>query len=99
MDSQRLEIGAPRRCDNDGRLYTVKREHHRFCCNKCRSEFHRYGSPLLQLRPHIQAEVQQAMEQVELRIFAALHPRAQLRYRQQNPTRAGRLAAILERAS
>jgi len=96
MKEPRLVIGSRRRCDNDGRFYTVKTETHRFCRDACRKAFHRYGSPFLQLRTCIQREVELAADAIEFRLFAALDGGAQARYRQANPKRAGRFDEQLE---
>lgn len=90
MKDHKLEVGTRRRCDNDGRLYLVKTETHRFCSDKCRKEFHRFGSPFLQLRARIQSEVELATAEIEFRIFAVLDAGAQSRYRAAYPQRARR---------
>lgn len=82
-----LEIGARRRCDNDGRWYTVKAAHHKFCSDICRKQFHRFGSPFLRLRDHINKEVERASEQIEYRIFSILDHNSQERYRRAFPQR------------
>jgi hypothetical protein len=89
-----LEIGSRRRCDNDGKLYTVKRPDHRFCRSKCRSEFHRFGSPYIQLRSQISKEVERIAEQMEYRLYTVLTADARMRYRQLWATRARRFDVL-----
>jgi hypothetical protein len=87
---QALVIGSRRHCDNDGKLYTVKKKDHRFCTPKCRSEYHRFGSPYLKLRERISKEVERIGEDIEYRLFTALDVDARGRYMQRWPERARR---------
>lgn len=88
MKDIRLIVGKRRRCDQDGKPYTVKTETHRFCSDKCRMDFHRYGSPFLKLREKIAAEVDRLGDEIEFRIFVVLDRETQNRYRVTYPDRA-----------
>lgn len=92
-----LEIGTRRRCDNCAGLYTVKKIDHRFCRDHCRSEFNRFGTPLIRLRPVITREIARAIEEFEFRIYRAMDQQGQRRYRALYPARARRFD-VLEQA-
>lgn len=98
-EPQALQIGSRRRCDNDARPYTVKSENHRFCSDRCRKQFHRYGSPFLRLRPLISKEVERALEEFEHSVFTVLDYNTQQRYRQQFPDRARRFDELTKLAN
>lgn len=89
MNAQ-LEIGSRRRCDNDGKFYTVKSTNNRFCSDQCRKQFWRYGSPYLQLREQMSKEADRAAEEIEYRLFTILDHNSQERYRRAFPRRATR---------
>lgn len=95
MKDKPLVVGSRRRCDNDGRLYTVKTENHHFCRSKCRNEFNRFGSPFLRLRARIASEVEAASDAIESRMFSVLDAGGQARYRRMYPARARRFDELL----
>lgn len=90
MKDNRLTVGSRRRCDCDGKPYTVKTETHRFCSDKCRADFHRYGSPFLKLREKIATEVDRMGEEIEFRFFAVMDRETQNKYRAAYPARGRR---------
>jgi hypothetical protein len=57
-----LVIGSRRRCDNDGVFYIVKATNHRFCTDKCRQMWARYGCPYVMLRETIQPMIEQQVK-------------------------------------
>ena len=93
-----LEIGARRRCDFDGRLYTVKKPDHRFCSDNCRKKYHKGGSAYLILRDRMNREihslVKAAADEAEARILRALDTATQHSYSQLFPERASRAAEL-----
>jgi hypothetical protein len=94
-----LEVGCRRRCDNDGHFYTVKSSNNRFCSDKCRKQFHRFGSPFLKLREQVSKEADRAGEEIEFRLFSILDHNSQDRYRRAFPRRAARFDEQLQQAS
>jgi hypothetical protein len=94
MLTRPLVIGTRRRCDNDGKLYTVRRADHRFCRTKCRQEFHQFGSPFLQLRPQICKEIARVSEEIEYRVYSAFDQQTRIRYRAMFPKQARRFDFI-----
>lgn len=94
-----LEIGSHRRCDNDGRLYSVRKKDQRFCCENCRKQFHKQGSPFLKLREKIEQEVARAVEECERRVYMTLDPAQKQRYRTYWPTRATKFDALAKHSA
>lgn len=98
MSTPTFAVGSRRRCDNCPKYYTVLKPDHRFCSTRCRKEFHRFGTPLLRLRPIMNKEIERAAEQTEFRIFTALDQPTAQRYRKLYPTQARRFDAMTREA-
>lgn len=106
MPTIKFEIGRRRRCDYDGKLYTVRKGDHRFCSTNCRVLYHKQGSPLMRLRDILPREIHHVADEIEARLYSALDQAAQVRYRGLYPKRARHLeewieaeAALREQAS
>lgn len=57
-----------RACSNCGELYKPFRPEQRFCSAPCRSQFHKHGGALIQIKGIAEKEISRRVDDLELRV-------------------------------